>query len=128
MSAHYSISVEPDRDLVRIEMSGFFTPDEVTAFLDAQRAAHRQLKCAPNQHLTLNDISAMKVQPQDTVAAFRSVLDMPEFHSRRLAFVVSRTLARSQVMRALNGRDAQCFENRVAAERWLLSADRAAAA
>jgi hypothetical protein len=123
MTAQFSVRAEPSRDLIRISMSGFFTPDDIRAFYEARAIEHRRLTCGPNQHLTLNDLSQMKVQSQDVVAAFQSLLGDPAYKSRKLAFVVDRTLARSQLMRALNGRDAKCFENRRDAETWLFAWD-----
>ena len=108
--------------------SWFFDHDAITRFLAARAVAHRRLRCAPNRHLTLNDISGMKVQAQDIVGAFQSLLAAPQYRSRRLAFVVSRTLARMQVVRALNGRDARCFENRAEAEAWLFAPEERSAA
>ncbi len=121
MSAEYSIAVDPSRDLVRIRMSGFFTHADIEGFLAARNEAHAQLTCRPNAHLTLNDIREMKIQSQEIVDAFRAMLAAPDYRSRRLAFVVSSTLARSQLGRALGGRDARCFEDIEAAERWLLT-------
>jgi hypothetical protein len=123
MSARYHVEVDPDHDLVRIKLSGFFLPEDVQGFLEARRAAHALLRCGPNQHLTINDVTAMKIQPQETVAAFREVLSAPEYRSRRLAFVTGPTLARSQLMRALVNRDARCFEDHFLAEFWLFSED-----
>ena len=48
----------------------------------------KALGCAPNAHLTLNDIRGMNVQAQDIVDAFQEMLAAPEYRSRRLAFVV----------------------------------------
>ncbi|MES2096423.1 MAG: hypothetical protein V4459_06660 [Pseudomonadota bacterium] len=121
MSAHFTVQADPERDLIRISMSGFFSPDDIQAFFDARAVEHAKLHCGPNQHLTLNDLTAMKVQSQEIVAGFQSLLADPAYRSRRLAFVVSRTLARSQLMRALNGRDAKCFEKRADAEKWLFA-------
>ena len=120
MSATFSIRVEPDRDLVRIWMSGFFGEADVADFLAARREAHRALRCPLNAHVTLNDISEMKIQSQDIVAAFQQTLSEPEYRSRRLAFVVGTTLARGQLMRACAGRDARCFDDVADAEAWLL--------
>ncbi|MET0307559.1 MAG: hypothetical protein ABW023_02530 [Sphingomonas sp.] len=122
MSAEYSINVDPSRDLVRIRMSGFFSPADVEGFIAARREAHGQLTCRRNAHLTLNDLRDMKIQSQEIVDAFRAMLAAPEYRSRRLAFIVSSTLARSQLGRALGGRDARCFEDPAEAERWLLAA------
>ncbi len=123
MSAHFTVRAEPARDLIRIVMAGFFTEADIAAFHAARGIEHARLTCGPNQHLTLNDLTGMKVQAQDIVAAFRSLLADPAHRSRRLAFVVSPTLARSQLMRALDGRAARCFEDIVTAERWLFAAD-----
>src|SRR5687768_10301182 len=98
MSAKFSFQIDPLRGLVRITMKGLFTPDDVGEFVRARREAHRQLGCAPNMHLTLNDVRGMKIQPQDVVTAFRELLADPEYRSRRLAFVAGQTLARSQLM------------------------------
>lgn len=101
-------------------MSGFFTLEDIDAFLAARRRAHAELACGPNEHLTLNDLREMKIQSSESVAAFREMLAAPEYRSRRLALVVASTLAQSQLMRALDGREARCFDDPAAAEAWLL--------
>ena len=104
-------------------MAGFYTLEDIRAFLEARKKAHDALGCAPNAHLTLNDIRGMTGQPNTTVDAFAEMLAAPEYRSRRLAFVVSPTLARTQVMRALDRRAAQCFEDLWRAEAWLFAQD-----
>lgn len=128
MSADYSIEVEPNRDLVRIRMGGFFTPEDIAAFLEARRIAHHELTCGANQHLTINDIRDMKIQSQEMVDAFRDLLADTTYRSRRLAFVVGPTLARTQLVRALDGRNARCFEDFWKAETWLFANEKIAAA
>ncbi|MBR0551119.1 hypothetical protein [Stakelama marina] len=124
MSADFEIVAEPERDLVRITMCGLFTTQDIASFIVAREAAHAKLRCGPNRHLTLNDIREMKIQPQDSVAAFRQVLGDARYHSRRLAFVAARTLARSQLMRTLEGRDnVRAFESVTSAEAWLFAED-----
>ena len=122
MTATYAVSVEPRLDLVRITLSGFFSEADVQSFVDARNEAHRALRCGSNQHLTLVDIRDMKIQAQEMVGAFQQVLASPEYHSRALAFVVSPTLARTQLMRAVNGRDVCFFEREADAMAWLLAA------
>ena len=124
MSAHFTVRADPAKDLVRIKLSGFFTETDICAFFEARAVEHARLTCGPNQHLTLTDLTEMKVQAQDVVGAFRNLLSDPAYRSRRLAFIVNKTLARSQLMRALDGRVARCFEDPVAAEYWVLSSDR----
>ncbi|MBX3565699.1 MAG: STAS/SEC14 domain-containing protein [Sphingomonas sp.] len=119
MSAEFSVEADPSRDLIRIRMAGFFTQADILAFLAARRDAHARLHCGANQHLTLNDVRDMKIQSQEMVDAFRAVLADPLYRSRRLAFVIGPTLARTQLQRALDARNARCFEDVWAAEAWL---------
>jgi hypothetical protein len=121
MSATFSVTADRDRDLIRITMAGFFAPRDIVTFLAARRNAHAELRCGPNQHLTLNDVREMKIQPQQAVVAFQDMLADPTYRSRRLAFIVAPTLARGQLARALTGRaDAALFEDPAEAEAWLL--------
>lgn len=125
--ADFSITVDVQRSLVRMTMSGFFAADDIARFVQARDAAHRQLLSAPNQHVTLVDIREMQIQAQDSVAAFQRVLANPVIRSRRLAFVVARSLARLQVQRAADTRDAAYFADVADAERWLLDESAVAA-
>ncbi|CAN5621167.1 hypothetical protein BH10PSE14_BH10PSE14_33340 [soil metagenome] len=124
MSATFSFAIEQTRGLVRITMAGMFSHADIRDFLDERRKAHAALGCGPNMHVTLNDVRGMKIQPQDTVTGFQEMLAAPEYRSRRLAFVAGRTLARSQLMRALANRDARCFEDIAHAEAWLFAEER----
>lgn len=121
MSAKFAFKIDRVRGLVRISMSGLFAPADIEAFLRAREKAHAALGCGPNQHLTLNDLRGMNIQSQEVVAAFRDMLADPAYRSRRLAFVADRTLARSQLMRALQTREAQCFEDMATAEAWVFA-------
>ena len=109
-------------------MAGLFTPADIDAFLADRAKAHAELGCGRNRHLTLNDLRGMKIQHQEVVAAFQAMLAAPEHRSRRLAFVAAPTLARSQLMRALDGRDARCFDDPDEAETWLFAEKRSIAA
>ena len=104
-------------------MAGFYAQEDIRAFLEARREAHQALGCAPNMHLTLNDIRAMEAQPHTIVDAFFRMLASPEFRSRRLAFIVGPNWARTQVLRALADRAGKCFTDPAAAEAWLLAED-----
>ena len=119
MEQKFSFDIDRSRGLVRISMAGFYTPEDIAAFVEARAKAHAALGWPPNEHVTLNDLRDMKVQPQETVAAFRDMLADPAYRSRRLAFVVSRNLARAQLSRALLGRNAELFETVAEAEAFL---------
>ena len=88
----------------------------------------RGCAAAPNDHLTLIDIRGMAIQAQEIVTRWGAVIADPAYRSRRLAFVVGTTLARTQLQRALGGRHARCFTDTAEAERWVLDGDPQAAA
>ena len=121
-AAAYAFEVDPSRDIIRLKMSGFFSPQDLPGFLEARRAAHARLTCPANAHLTLNDVRDLKIQSQEMVEAFGQMLSNCSYHARRLAFVVKPGLIRTQVVRALAGRDdARSFESIRMAEAWLFS-------
>ena len=128
MNDKFSIEADRAHGLVRIRMSGLFTLDDVRDFYETRRRVHAALGLPKNEHLTLNDVRDLKILPQQTLAAFCDMLADPDFHSRRLAFVVGPTLVRGQVVRALDGRtNARCFGEVEEAEAWLLAEPPAAA-
>lgn len=125
----FSIEIDPPLDLVRIRLSGFFGVDDVTRFQAELLLAHKRLRCGRRGGpLTINDISGMVIQSQDVVARWREFLADPTHRSRRLAFVVGSSLARMQLQRAIDGRDARVFTDAAEAERWLLAEGTEAAA
>lgn len=123
MQASWTIDVDPVRNLVRIRISGFFTAADIAAFKLDRDAAHRRLTCEPNQHLTLTDVSGMRIQPQDIVHAFKLLLADKRQQSRKLAFITGSSLARLQLLRASENRRARLFTNADDAEAWLFAAD-----
>jgi len=129
MHPGFTFEVDGRRNLVRFVLNGLFMPEDVSAFLKARREAHAKLTCAPGQHVTLTDLRAIKILPQETVGAWAAHLTDPKTRVRRLAFLVGPTLVRSQLMRALAGRDprhTRCFTDHAKAEAWLLEEDAAA--
>lgn len=129
MHPGFSFEVDSRRNLVRFVLTGLFMPEDVSAFLEARRKAHAKLTCAPGQHVTLTDLRAIKILPQETVGAWAAHLTDPQTRVRRLAFLVGPTLVRSQLMRALAGRDSRrtrCFTDHAEAEAWLMEDDDAA--
>jgi hypothetical protein len=123
MTASFAFDVDPARHLVRTTLRGFFTPAVLDAYLTARRAAFAQLRCPVTHHLALTDVREMKIQSQEMVAAFGTLLADPATRSRRLAFVTASTLARQQLRRAIGHRDARCFTDMDEAQAWLLSGE-----
>lgn len=122
MTATFSVTTDPTRDLVRITLDGFFDDTTMRAFLRARRAAHAELRCPPNQHLTLADVRGLTIQSQDMVAKFHAAIADPVARGRRLGFVTGSTLARAQLRRAIGSRDAGVFTDHAEAEAWVLAA------
>lgn len=124
MQADFSINVDPTRDLVRIRMGGFFKINDIARFIAVRDLVHETLRCGPNQHLTLVDIREMGIQSQEAVAGFGKALHDPRHISKRLAIVVSKSLARMQIQRAAAGRNVHYFtDDAGAAEQWLIEGD-----
>lgn len=121
MSAHFTFLVDPARDLIRIKLGGFFTPDSMRTFAAERRAAHKRLRCRPNQHLTLTDVREMAIQSQEVVAQFGAVIADPTYRARRLGFIAASTLTRMQLQRAISGRHAQVFTDPAEAETWVFA-------
>lgn len=123
MHPAFSFEVDRWRNLIRFVLTGLFMPDDVSAFLEERSKAHAKLTCAPGQHVTLTDLRAIKILPQETVSAWTAHLTDPQTRVHRLAFLVGPTLVRNQLMRALAGRDSRrtrCFTDPAEAEAWLL--------
>lgn len=122
MEATFSIVNDVPRGLMRITMAGFFEPADIARFVAERDRGLVTLRTRPNAHLTLVDIRAMDIQAAESVASFRQVLADPRAASRRIAFVVGRSLSTMQIRRAAQGRDTQYFEELAEAENWLLTA------
>jgi hypothetical protein len=120
MSAEFSIDVDTDRNLVRIVMAGFFDAAGIARFDAARHEAYRRLTCGPNAHDTLVDIREMQIQSQESIADFQRLLSGSALRGRRIAFVVSKALARLQVQRTAQGRLVDYFGTVETAEGWLM--------
>ena len=120
MAGTYSFIIDKRQDFVLMTLGGFFAVEEIAAFDRARRVAYRQLRCEPNQHLTLIDMRTTAIQSQEAVDAFKRSIEDPSTKSRRIAFVVSKSLARLQVQRAASKADAAYFTTLEEAKIWLL--------
>lgn len=121
MDARFSIHVDAGRHLVRANLSGFFTVEDIARFVVVRDRVHRDLKCAQGEHVTVVDVRNMQIQSQESVAQFQRMLANPASQGRKIAFVVSLSLARMQAQRAAGERTAAYFSSVEAAEEWLFS-------
>ena len=127
MSGDFSINVDSIRGLMTVRMWGFFTLEDVARYHAAIEQATAKLDSAPSDQVMLNDISAMNIQDQTVVAAFRQVMGDPRFAGRRIGFVAGTSLTRMQLLRIMGSRVAQIFSSTEDALAWLLDpAERAA--
>lgn len=122
MQPSHHVSIEPERSLLRITVSGFFDRSSVARLVIDRNAAVQALGCAPNQHLTLCDLSEYTLSSPEIVTEFRSMVGDPRYASRRLAFVIDGSLGRMQVRRIAQRADVGYFETHDDAEAWLFAA------
>lgn len=113
----HSVSVDPVRRLVRANLSGFFTPEEVVTFAAAEQAAARAL--GPGPFDLLVETPGGVTQAQDVAAAFRTLAETAEVKATRIAVACESSLLRLQLRRILTGDRVAIFENRHDAECWL---------
>jgi hypothetical protein len=90
---------------------------------EARSRAHAELTCPPNRHVTLVDVSALKLQAQAVLPAFMTQIADPALRSRRLAFVVGGSLARMQVRRVTVRDDLFTATTIAEAEAYLFAGD-----
>lgn len=119
------ISVDRSRLLVRVILSGFFTPEASIEAGERVRAAIRTLGADVGKHRTLYDVSEMPISPATTVAetqaAFANPANRPLW-ARRLAFVTPSALARLQLQRLREVReDIAVFDTQREAMDWLMA-------
>jgi len=126
MTANFSVQTDPERGLLIFELEGFFTVDAVASLAAERDAALAKLGTEPNRHVTLCDVSRCKIQPQEIVEAFRSMLIDPRVAAARLAIVTGSSLARMQVRRLVDRPNLAFFPSRRQAEVWLFADTRAA--
>jgi hypothetical protein len=122
MAATFDITVDPARHLIRITGSGFFLPEDVAAFVAERDRIYARHQTGVIPFVTIIDIRAMGIQSQETVALFRKAATRSRNASRRLAIVVDKSLARLQMKRVVEGRDAAFFATVAEAEAWLFRA------
>ncbi|UZK67810.1 hypothetical protein [Sphingomonas sp. M1-B02] len=102
-------------------MGGFFSHADVVEFVHDLNLNLDRLGRGPNEHLMLCDVQRMKIQTQDVVRLFSSVVGAPRLRSKRLAFVTGSSLSRLQAKRLTNRPGVSFFSDLALAEEWLLN-------
>jgi hypothetical protein len=116
---NFSITVDTGRDYIEVRLIGFLDMQTVADFDESYRAAKARLDADRSRHITLIDISELKIQAQNVVSDFALMLSDPSIHSARLAFVTGDAPAKMQ-LRRLIGDNAALFDTMEEARQWLL--------
>jgi hypothetical protein len=121
----YNITVEPEIDLVTIELEGFWSEEKFKTFIAEQHESLALLKCRPGNHLLLCDLTKFNVVAQDV--APRIAIDLNSQGPRDaewIAIAVSSALLKLQMQRLLTRTNAQIFDDVRSAREWLVSSSR----
>jgi len=121
LSVSWTVTVEPRRKLLRLAITGFFTPSNVLAFAQEVSVGIATLQpyLRGQGHVTLCDTRGVQIQSQEVVRSFSDMLAHPAARSRRLAYVVDAALAQIQIKRLTDRVDAAYFRDLESAETWL---------
>jgi hypothetical protein len=116
---NFSVMVDAGRDYVEVELRGFLDPQTASNFNDEYRVAKARLSADRSRHVTLIDVSGLKIQAQNIVSDFALMLSDPSIQSARLAFVVADAPVKMQLHRLLHDHAAM-FDTVDEARSWLL--------
>lgn len=115
----YAITTDETRSLVRVTLSGFFSPDEVGTFMCDLRDATIAIGCANGGHVVLVDTRDCTLQSQEVVGAFRQLIASTPYRAKRVALVTGQSVSRMQARRLLVDDRVRMFESVAEAMAWL---------
>lgn len=105
MPGHWSFAVDHHRRLVRIDLAGDFTIEDVERMDLGRKGAIGTLRGRFNDHLALIDATGCAPSPPDVAAALQSAIGNPVFRAQRCAMVVASGLIKMQARRVVNRPD-----------------------
>lgn len=121
-----TVTADPARKLVLAHMSGFLSPDEVSAFSRDKDLAVEAMGLRSGEYFLLIDTAEAVIQPQEIVAAFQHLVANSRYKARRIAVARKSSLTRIQTTRILSIReDAAVFDSIEDAQAWLFATDAA---
>ena len=118
----FSIECDPDHRLMRVQLIGFATAEEVQDYARQKEAAIIEHGWGSGAFDTLIDATSADVQSQTTVDAFIAMLTKAKHVPRRSAIVFGSSLARLQTKRMVvgSGTTTGLFSSLADAKQWLL--------
>lgn len=116
----YTFQADYTRKLIRAQLEGFLSVEEVAAFGADIQAAAVAMGCQSGEHLLYVDTSQCALQAQDVVSAFQALIGNVPLKAKRLAVITGSSLSRMQTRRILVRDHAMLFDCGEDAEHWLL--------
>jgi hypothetical protein len=115
----FKITVDRPKRLMRIEISGMLSAEEVGALSQQQQAMVAARGWKTGSFVLLVDATALIIQPQDVVRAFQYIVDFSAIKAARIAVVRGDSLIATQTKRILPYDGTQMFGTMAEAEQWL---------
>lgn len=115
----YRITVDAEARIVRAELSGFFSPEEVAAFARDEQAAAQSLGCGSGRFGLLIYAPDGKAQAQDVIGAFQGLLRDAPLKSGCIAMVCESAILKMQLRRIVPADRAMVFDTEAEAKAWL---------
>jgi hypothetical protein len=115
----YTIRADAHARIVRAELSGFFSQEEVAAFARDEQAAAMSLGCGAGQFGLLICAPGGTAQAQDVIRAFQGLLQNAPLKSGCIALVCESALLKMQLRRIVPAERATVFDTEGEAIRWL---------
>ncbi|AUW56733.1 hypothetical protein C1T17_00185 [Sphingobium sp. SCG-1] len=119
----YTFQADYTRKLIRAQLQGFFSVEEVAAFGADLQAAAATMVCRSGEHLLYVDTSQCALQAQDVVSAFQTLIGNLPLKAKRVAVITGSSLSRMQTRRILVRDQAMLFDHGEDAEHWLLTGE-----
>lgn len=112
----FVVSADRAHRLVRVQINGPMSFDDIENYQRAEVAAVHQLGDISEGYDLLVDLSEYPIQSQSVVDAFHAIIIGKRLRANRLAIIASSTLLRMQLRRMIGRDDITFFANASEAE------------
>ncbi len=116
----FKIEIDAAHRLLRVQLAGYWTLDELERFDTARRVALASTGWEAGAYVCLVDLREHGVQSQDVTVRAHACLTAQDTLPHRLAIVVPGTLAKMQVSRIVRDQKERFFDDPGKAVAWLL--------
>ena len=115
----YEIAYDASANMLRLRLTGFWTPSVVEAFADEFLATVRRLARTAPDLVIISDCRDYPVQSSEVTAAYADRLGPSAGMRQPFAMVVGGMLSKLQADRVADGANFGTFTTLEAAQRWL---------